>query len=267
MVHRRPLRLVVNCRQFRIQTNRILLVDPQKRENWTLYRKAEMRIVLFFAAISVTVESFLHRMPLSYRQLPRLPLNTVIRDAAQPSSEEGGSNSDFKNDLEFNVTSVLEDSRSGPSRAFQGAGRPRPNLRPEDLPPLLMEALAWNDFPNENDGIRSVWAFAGDTTRHIFNQNQTEFIESVHETANTLPTSFYGVAMYGKNWTMESPINHVGGSKDGWIATQVMKTYSSDDRMRRWQWELRKNRRPPNLGCWFVESIGSSDRKGEFEVE
>ena len=65
---------------------------------------------------------------------------------------------------------------------------------------------------------------------------------------------------------METEINMVGG-KDGWIATQVMKTISSDGRMRRWQWEFRKNRRPPCLGCWKVETIASSDRQGNFQTE
>jgi hypothetical protein len=111
-----------------------------------------------------------------------------------------------------------------------------------------------------------MWNFAGDTTRHIFQNNMTDFIESAHETADQWPTSFYGCAFYGKQWSMETPLNRVGG-QDGWIATQVMKTVSSDGRMRRWQWELRKHRRPPNLGAWFVESIGSSDRKGKFEPD
>ena len=92
-----------------------------------------------------------------------------------------------------------------------------------------------------------------------------EFIESCHETANEFPTSFYGVAIYGQSWELETEINRVGG-EDGWIATQVMKTISSDGRLRRWQWELRKNKRPPCLGCWKVESIGSSDRNGDFEA-
>ena len=31
----------------------------------------------------------------------------------------------------------------------------------------------------------------------------------------------------------------------------------SDEGMRRWQWELlRKNKRPPCLGCWKIESMG-----------
>ena len=92
-----------------------------------------------------------------------------------------------------------------------------------------------------------------------------EFIESCHETADEFPTSFYGVAMNGQSWTMETELNRVGG-ESGWIATQVMKTISSDGRMRRWQWELRKNKRPPCLGCWKIESIGSSDRNGDFEA-
>ena len=91
-----------------------------------------------------------------------------------------------------------------------------------------------------------------------------EFIESCHETADEFPTSFYGVALNGQSWVIETEINRVGGD-DGWIATQVMKKISSDGRMRRWQWELRKNKRPPCLGCWKVENIASSDRNGEFE--
>ena len=71
--------------------------------------------------------------------------------------------------------------------------------------------------------------------------------------------------MYGQSWGLESKLNRVGG-EEGWIATQVMKTISSDGRLRRWQWELRKNKRPPCLGCWKVESIGSSDRNGDFEA-
>ncbi len=60
----------------------------------------------------------------------------------------------------------------------------------------------------------------------------------------------------------------VGGDDDtAWIATQVMETISSDGRMRRWQWEIRKNRRPPCLGCWKVETIASSDRQGNFQTE
>lgn len=149
---------------------------------------------------------------------------------------------------------------------WAGAGSPRVDLLPEEIPILLMGALRMNDLPSQNAGLRSVWEFAGDTTRHIFQHNITEFIESAHETAETMPTSFYGVAMRGREWTMETRMNHVGG-EDGWIATQVMKSISSDGRVRRWQWELRRNRRPPNLGAWYVESIGSSDRKGNFEAE
>ena len=152
--------------------------------------------------------------------------------------------------------------------AFLGAGGPTPALRPEDLPSLLMEALHHNDFPHVDAGLTSMWAFCSDTTRHVFQHNRTEFIESAHETAKEFPTSFYGNAFFGREWEMETELNRIGaGAGDSWIATQVMKTISSDGRMRRWQWEIRKNRRPPNLDCWFVESIASSDRKGEFEPD
>mmetsp|Transcript_3379 Transcript_3379/g.5558 ORF Transcript_3379/g.5558 Transcript_3379/m.5558 type:complete len:254 (-) Transcript_3379:114-875(-) len=149
---------------------------------------------------------------------------------------------------------------------FPGAGSPRPELPPQEIPRLLMEALQQNDFPTVDAGLQAVWEFAGDTTRHIFQHNRTDFIESAHETANEFSTSFYGNAFYSQSWKMETALNRVGG-QNGWIATQVMKTVSSDGRVRRWQWELRMNRRPPNRGCWYVESIGSSDRKGDFEPD
>ena len=151
--------------------------------------------------------------------------------------------------------------------AFRGAGSPRPDLLPQDVPDLLMVALKQNDVPVCNAGLQSMWDFSGDTTKFVYQRNVTEFIEDAHKTAESLPTSFYGVAMNGKGYIMEGDLSFVGGSEDPWIATQIMRTISSDGRMRRWQWELRKHRRPPNLGAWYVESIGSSDRKGNFDLE
>jgi hypothetical protein len=159
------------------------------------------------------------------------------------------------------------DFPGGLSSTFQGATSPRLDLSPEEIPPLLMMALQKNDIPTVDSGLKAMWEFAGGTTKFVFDFNCTEFIESAHETAKQFPTSFYGVAMlHGSSWEMTTPLNRVGG-EDGWIATQVMKTISNDGRMRRWQWELRKNKRPPNRGAWLVESIGSSDRKGNFEPD
>lgn len=190
--------------------------------------------------------------------------------------------------------------------SVRGAGVPRPELPPQDVPPLLMHALSNNDSPHPDAGLHSMWAFAGDTTRFVYRNNRSEFVEDAHETAASLPTSFYGTAMRGQSWEMEGSMNMVGQPESCWIATQIMKTVSSDGRMRRWQWgacaaplhvatcsrclhrppwrhaqhpqgstlnplpaplaELRKKRRPPDLGAWFVESIGSSDRLGNFDV-
>eukprot|EP00321_Phaeocystis_globosa_P014840 CAMPEP_0118824614 /NCGR_PEP_ID=MMETSP1162-20130426/10729_1 /TAXON_ID=33656 /ORGANISM="Phaeocystis Sp, Strain CCMP2710" /LENGTH=36 /DNA_ID= /DNA_START= /DNA_END= /DNA_ORIENTATION= len=36
-----------------------------------------------------------------------------------------------------------------------------------------------------------MWAFATGTTRFLFGDNRTEFVESAHETAGSLPASFY----------------------------------------------------------------------------
>ena len=148
----------------------------------------------------------------------------------------------------------------------EGAGVPRPSLQPDEIVSLLMTALENVDVPFVDAGLIAMWDFASDTTKFVFQNNRTEFIESCHETAQEFPTSFYGAGMNGKSWRIETELNRVGGD-DGWIATQVTSTISSDGRLRRWQWELRKNRRPPCLGCWKVENIASSDRKGNFEPD
>jgi hypothetical protein len=193
--------------------------------------------------------------------LRTLDISGQFQQSATPTKRHALSRS--IDDEEFANAS---DFPGGSSSIFPGAGMPRLDLQPQDIPSLLMKALQNNDIPDVDAGLKSVWEFASGTTRYIFDYNRTDFIRSAHETAEQWPTSFYGVAMHGQSWEIESGINRVGGD-DGWIATQVMKTISSDGRMRRWQWELRKNRRPPGQGLWLVETIGSSDRKGNFEAD
>ena len=134
---------------------------------------------------------------------------------------------------------------------------------------FVMERLRLNDFPDVDSGLEVVWELSGDTMKFIFQGNRTDFVESAHETADQFSTSFYGNALHGSGYEMEGPVHRIGGgdSESSWIATQVMRTLSSDGRVRRWQWEMRKRRRPPGLGTWFIESIGSSDKDGDFEPE
>ena len=120
---------------------------------------------------------------------------------------------------------------------FAGAREPSPSIPPAELPGLLMRALKLNDFPEVDSGLLSMWAFAGDTMRFLYQNNSTEFVKDAHETADSLPTSFYGTAMRGQSWALEGNMTMVGGSDDPWIATQIMRTVASDGRMRRWQWE------------------------------
>lgn len=225
--------------------------------------------------------AFTHTAPLTGTRMQRQTQTDILVVVAASESNFAAANDDGA------PTTVMTTANLGlgiQESDFMGAGVPRPDLRPEDLPTLLMEALRHNDFPHVDAGLQAMWEFCSDTTRHVFQHNRTEFIESAHETANEFPTSFYGNTFYGRDWNMETELNRIGGGSSGaigsgdnrggdddgdtsWIATQVMKTISSDGRMRRWQWEIRKNKRPPNLNCWFVESIASSDRKGEFEPE
>ena len=140
------------------------------------------------------------------------------------------------------VTSIYFDESTG------SAGVLRLCLKPEDIAPLLMTALSQNNNSSSssssssnrdhNAGLISMWDFSSDITKYIFKNNMTEFIESCYETSNEFPTSFYGVALHGVSWEIETVINYVGGpvvTETSWIATQIMKTISSDGRIRRWQ--------------------------------
>lgn len=93
-----------------------------------------------------------------------------------------------------------------------------------------------------------------------------KFIQAAHQDAEQCPASFYGMALNGLSWELETEMNRIGGEA-GYLATQVVKTISADGRMRRFQFMLRRNRRPPDLNCWFVESVGASDRTGNFNVD
>ena len=48
-----------------------------------------------------------------------------------------------------------------PSR---GAGSPRPELPPAEVPSLLMRALELNDFPEIDAGLKSMWEFGARKT-------------------------------------------------------------------------------------------------------
>ena len=58
-------------------------------------------------------------------------------------------------------------------REYLGAGVPRSSLRPEEMVPLLMNALKYNDIPHKDAGLVSMWEFATDTVKFIFNNNVT----------------------------------------------------------------------------------------------
>lgn len=63
----------------------------------------------------------------------------------------------------------------------EGAGVPRSSLRPEEMVPLLMNALKYNDNPHKDAGLVSMWEFATDTVKFIFNNNVTgKFINTFY---------------------------------------------------------------------------------------
>jgi len=50
---------------------------------------------------------------------------------------------------------------------------PSPSIKPEDIIPLVMNALKNNDVPDKDAGMKLVWEFATDTTQYVFRNNRT----------------------------------------------------------------------------------------------
>ena len=136
-----------------------------------------------------------------------------------------------------------------------------------DAPQVMIErtldSLAGDDV---DAALRRIWDLAGDTFKYYYRfDTLDEFIKDAKQTSAEFPTSFYGMALTGKRWTVLRPFT-VAGGPDGWLGTCVVETVARDDRKRKWIWELRKRRRPPRMGEWYIESIGSSDADGTFDV-
>lgn len=60
------------------------------------------------------------------------------------------------------------------SKAYEdGIKSPTPELEPGELVPLIMNALRNNNTPDVDAGIRLIWEFSTDTTKHVFQNNIT----------------------------------------------------------------------------------------------
>jgi hypothetical protein len=50
---------------------------------------------------------------------------------------------------------------------------PSPLIKPEEIVPLIMNALRNNDVPEKDAGLRLIWEFATDSTHYVFTHNIT----------------------------------------------------------------------------------------------
>ena len=84
---------------------------------------------------------------------------SLINDKIQKNAEEVASDSNDNAD-----TDVYEQ---------QHLREPSPLLPPEDVVPLIMNALSKNNEPHKDAGIKLMWEFATDTTKFVFKNNIT----------------------------------------------------------------------------------------------
>ena len=124
-------------------------------------------VVLSLVSPSVIVNGFVGPTFLSSKVAVSSRNTIEIRVYASGKEEEGDE------DLFLAIQDKHPEENASDYVIFQGAGKPRPDLKPEEIVPLLMTALQKNDFPEEDAGLMSMWEFASDTTRFVFQNNIT----------------------------------------------------------------------------------------------
>ncbi len=86
-----------------------------------------------------------------------------------------------------------------------------------DAPQVMIErtlnSLAGDDV---DAALRRIWDLAGDTFKYYYRHDTLdEFIKDAKQTSDEFATSFYGMAITGKRWTVLRPFT-VAGGPDGW---------------------------------------------------
>ena len=75
------------------------------------------------------------------------------------------------------------------------------------------------------------------------------------------------MAITGKRWTVLRPFTVAGGPVGGsQNQTCVVETVARDDRTTQVDLGAAQESRPPRMGEWYIESIGSRDADGTFDV-
>ena len=104
-----------------------------------------------------------------------------------------------------------------------------------DEPQVMIERTLNSLASDDVDGaLRRIWDLAGDTFKYYYRHDSLdEFIKDAKQTSSEFATSFYGMAISGKRWTVLRPFT-VAGGPDGWVGTCVIETVARDDRKRKW---------------------------------
>ena len=71
------------------------------------------------------------------------------------------------------ISSSLDTSLSSEYAHLANVTSPCTSIKPEEIIPLIMNALKNNDVPNKDAGLRLIWEFVTDTTQNVFQNNRT----------------------------------------------------------------------------------------------
>jgi len=155
------------------------------------FQQHSLRILsslVVLASILFIVTGFLQPSLPTSRPFPHISIiphnpNVVLHCAFQSNNNNNNNNNDQEYvgiDDESLFQSIIEnkDKDDNTAGGGKGAGVPRESLGPEDVAPLLMNALQNNNIPETDAGIVSMWEFSSDMTKFVFKNNATG--EQVH---------------------------------------------------------------------------------------
>ena len=76
-----------------------------------------------------------------------------------------------------------------------------------------LNSLAGDDV---DAALRRIWELAGDTFKYYYRHDSLDdFISDAKQTSDEFATSFYGMAITGKRWTVLRPFAVAGGELCG----------------------------------------------------
>lgn len=122
---------------------------------------------------------------------------------------------------------------------------PDPIYSDEAVVALCMNAMANNDAPIPDAGLRTYWNFSGDMCRAAVGGSLDAFLKSARN-----PT--FSQLVDHESWSGQLGNRIPATQTRGALTTTMVTVQTNRGQERKFLWTLQQQRRPPDQGCWLV---------------